>query len=69
MLAVLADALPANGSFIFEPKWDGFRAIVFRQGSNLQIQSRPGVIRTTVVLTGREFSCIRLNLKLRRTAL
>src|SRR5262245_19030118 len=39
MLAKLADDLPA-GAFLFEPKWDGFRAIVFRQGSNAFIQSR-----------------------------
>jgi len=40
MLAKLADALPAAGSFLFEPKWDGFRAIVFRGASDVFIQSR-----------------------------
>ncbi len=30
MLAKLADALPTGGGFLYEPKWDGFRAIVFR---------------------------------------
>src|SRR5713101_4002212 len=40
MLAKLADALPDGGSFLFEPKWDGFRAIVFRGASDLYIQSR-----------------------------
>jgi ATP-dependent DNA ligase len=40
MLAKLAEALPAAGSFLFEPKWDGFRAIVFRGASDLFIQSR-----------------------------
>lgn len=40
MLAKLADALPAAGSFLFEPKWDGFRAIVFRGAADLFIQSR-----------------------------
>ena len=39
MLAKLADALP-SGPFLFEPKWDGFRAIVFRGASELYIQSR-----------------------------
>ena len=39
MLAKLTDALPA-GAFLFEPKWDGFRAIVFRGGSDVYIQSR-----------------------------
>jgi ATP-dependent DNA ligase len=40
MLAKLADALPADGRFLYEPKWDGFRAIVFRGGSDVFIQSR-----------------------------
>ena len=40
MLARLTDALPADGDFLFEPKWDGFRAIVFRGRSELYIQSR-----------------------------
>jgi ATP-dependent DNA ligase len=39
MLAKLADALPA-GSFLYEPKWDGFRAIVFIGGGDVFIQSR-----------------------------
>ena len=41
MLAKLADALPEGGSFLFEPKWDGFRSIVFRDASDdVFIQSR-----------------------------
>jgi len=40
MLAKLAGALPAGGDWLFEPKWDGFRAIVFRGSSELTIQSR-----------------------------
>jgi ATP-dependent DNA ligase len=40
MLAKLADTLPEGGGFLYEPKWDGFRAIVFRHGSDLFIQSR-----------------------------
>ena len=40
MLAKLADALPTSESFLFEPKWDGFRAIVFRSASDVFIQSR-----------------------------
>jgi len=39
MLAKLADALP-DGDFLYEPKWDGFRAIVFRGASEVFIQSR-----------------------------
>jgi ATP-dependent DNA ligase len=41
MLATLAESLPEAGDFLFEPKWDGFRAIVFRGGgADLYIQSR-----------------------------
>ena len=40
MLAKLADHLPVTGTFLFEPKWDGFRAIVFRGRSDVFIQSR-----------------------------
>jgi ATP-dependent DNA ligase len=40
MLAKLAEALPPEGAYLFEPKWDGFRAIVFRGTSEVFIQSR-----------------------------
>src|SRR5437667_3283027 len=40
MLATLAESLPAAGEFLFEPKWDGFRAIVYRGAKDLYIQSR-----------------------------
>jgi len=39
MLAALSAELPRAGEFFFEPKWDGFRAIVFR-GAEVFIQSR-----------------------------
>src|SRR5262245_52577473 len=40
MLAKLAEQLPVAGAFLYEPKWDGFRAIVFRGESDVYIQSR-----------------------------
>jgi ATP-dependent DNA ligase len=40
MLAKLEASLPAGGQYLFEPKWDGFRAIVFRGRDELYIQSR-----------------------------
>src|SRR5499427_10153467 len=40
MLAKRAAELPAAGKWIFEPKWDGFRALVFRDGDEILIQSR-----------------------------
>lgn len=39
MLAKLADELPA-GAYLYEPKWDGFRAIVFRGEDDVYLQSR-----------------------------
>ena len=39
MLAKLADAVP-EGDFLYEPKWDGFRALVFRSADECYIQSR-----------------------------
>jgi ATP-dependent DNA ligase len=40
MLAKRLGELPRAGSWIFEPKWDGFRALVFRDGDEVLIQSR-----------------------------
>jgi ATP-dependent DNA ligase len=40
MLAKRVGALPVGGTWIFEPKWDGFRALVFRDGDEILIQSR-----------------------------
>ena len=40
MLAKRIDELPAGQSWIFEPKWDGFRALIFRDGDEILIQSR-----------------------------
>ena len=40
MLATLAEDIPAGGDFLFEPKWDGFRAIIYRGDDDLYIQSR-----------------------------
>jgi ATP-dependent DNA ligase len=39
MLAKLADELPA-GAYLYEPKWDGFRAIAFRGDDDVYLQSR-----------------------------
>ena len=40
MLAKRVDELPSGGGWIFEPKWDGFRALIFRDGDEIFIQSR-----------------------------
>ncbi len=40
MLAKAVDSLPRDDGWLFEPKWDGFRAIVFRDGEEVLTQSR-----------------------------
>ncbi|MGH7667116.1 MAG: ATP-dependent DNA ligase [Candidatus Dormibacteria bacterium] len=40
MLAKLARELPLGEQLIYEPKWDGFRGIVFRDGNSLELASR-----------------------------
>lgn len=40
MLAKLATELPSGEGWVFEPKWDGFRALVFRDGDDMEIRSR-----------------------------
>ena len=40
MLAKRVTELPKAGAWIFEPKWDGFRALVFRDRDEILIQSR-----------------------------
>ena len=39
MLAKPVDEIP-DGDYVFEPKWDGFRSIVFRDGDEVEIGSR-----------------------------
>jgi ATP-dependent DNA ligase len=41
MLARLERELP-RGAYLYEPKWDGFRALVFKDGTELDLRSRHG---------------------------
>jgi ATP-dependent DNA ligase len=40
MLSRRVNNLPVDGRWIFEPKWDGFRALIFRDGDEIPIKSR-----------------------------
>src|SRR5512132_3188671 len=40
MLSKAAEALPGGEGWQFEPKWDGFRTLVFRDGDDMLLQSR-----------------------------
>ncbi|MHB8872496.1 MAG: ATP-dependent DNA ligase [Myxococcaceae bacterium] len=42
MLALLQETIPSGAGWIYEPKWDGFRAIVFRDGDRVVLSSRKG---------------------------
>ncbi|HEY6475134.1 MAG TPA: ATP-dependent DNA ligase [Polyangia bacterium] len=42
MLSKRTGGLPEGEGWIFEPKWDGFRALVFRDGDEITVQSRDG---------------------------
>ena len=42
MEAKRVDRIPAGDEWQFEPKWDGFRAVVFRDGDEVQLQSKAG---------------------------
>jgi ATP-dependent DNA ligase len=40
--AKLVDELPEGSGWRFEPKWDGFRCLVFRDGDEVALQSKSG---------------------------
>src|ERR1700692_709688 len=42
MLSKRTNEIPQGQEWIFEPKWDGFRALVFRDREEILIQSRDG---------------------------
>src|SRR4051795_7590200 len=42
MEALHADELPTDGAWQYEPKWDGFRCVAFRDGDKVELQSKAG---------------------------
>jgi bifunctional non-homologous end joining protein LigD len=42
MLATLVDKLPTGTSWLFEPKWDGYRALAYVRGGDVTLRSRRG---------------------------
>ena len=42
MEARSVEEIPAKGDYLFEPKWDGFRCLVFRSGKKVLLQSKAG---------------------------
>src|SRR6476619_7450485 len=42
MEALLVDEIPEGDGWQYEPKWDGFRCLVFRDGDSIELQSKSG---------------------------
>jgi ATP-dependent DNA ligase len=42
MEALLVQEIPEGGDWQYEPKWDGFRCIAFRDGDSVELQSKAG---------------------------
>jgi ATP-dependent DNA ligase len=42
MEALSVDEIPVEGDWQYEPKWDGFRCLVFRDGNRVELQSKSG---------------------------
>src|SRR5256714_7806556 len=42
MEALLVSEIPAGENWEYEPKWDGFRCLAFRDGKRLELQSKSG---------------------------
>src|SRR5262245_6714638 len=42
MEALSVDAIPVGPEWQYEPKWDGFRCLVFRDGDKVELQSKSG---------------------------
>src|SRR5512140_2973004 len=64
MEAELVDALPAGPEWQYEPKWDGFRCIAFRDGATVELQSKAGqsltryfpeLVRALLTVTPQKF--------------
>jgi ATP-dependent DNA ligase len=64
MEAETAAALPQGPGWLFEPKWDGFRCLAFRDGDDIRLQSKagkplgryfPDVIAALAALSARRF--------------
>jgi ATP-dependent DNA ligase len=42
MEALSVDAIPVGEAWRYEPKWDGFRCLAFRDGAKIELQSKSG---------------------------
>jgi ATP-dependent DNA ligase len=42
MESLSVDTIPAGSEWLYEPKWDGFRCLTFRDGKSVELQSKAG---------------------------
>jgi ATP-dependent DNA ligase len=42
MESLSVDTIPAGPAWLYEPKWDGFRCLAFRDGKSVELQSKAG---------------------------
>ena len=42
MEALLVETIPTGKEWQYEPKWDGFRCLAFKDGKNVELQSKSG---------------------------
>jgi ATP-dependent DNA ligase len=43
MESLSVDTIPVGPEWLYEPKWDGFRCLAFRDGKSVELQSKAGV--------------------------
>jgi ATP-dependent DNA ligase len=44
MEAQLVETIPSGGNWLYEPKWDGFRCLIFRDGDRIEMRSKSGQV-------------------------
>ena len=55
MEALLVSEIPAGENWEYEPKWDGFRCLAFRDGKTIELQSKSGQV--ALALLSRSGRC------------
>jgi ATP-dependent DNA ligase len=64
MEATSVDAIPVGPEWQYEPKWDGFRCLVFRRGEKVELQSKagkpltryfPDVVKSAAALAAKQY--------------
>ena len=63
MEARLVDELPAGADWQYEPKWDGFRCLAFRDGAKVDLMSKAGKPLDALLPRARRRCCAQLRAK------